>query len=394
MPQLGEKARAQLPDSAFAYIDSRGVRRLPINDEAHVRNALARFNQVRFENEAARDRARTRLLKAAKKYGIVPVGFMTGQLRTQSLQAAAGKAVIELGGLGTPQQLEARLRTVLGDPTLAVLYWSDSVAAYLDGEGQAVALPGEGADRAVTLLQRQGKPMTALVHERSVLNDPDLARTVTAAVTLAIENQWMNSEIQARATEVRTLPTGVVTFLFTDIEDSTGLVRRLGDRYERFLAEVRRLLRAAIRESNGREVETRADEMFAVFERAVSGLEAAITIQRQVRDRAWPDGLPVRIRIGLHTGRPTLTDTGYIGLAVHTASRICFASHGGQILLSGAVREAVQGSEPIGIGFKDLGQHQFHGLAEPEALFQAEAADLPRAFPPPRTLAAAPRRKT
>jgi class 3 adenylate cyclase len=310
---------------------------------------------------------------------------MTGQLRSQSLQAAAGKAVIELGGLGTPDQLEARLRTVLGDPTLSVLYWSDSVAAYLDGEGQAVALPAEGGDRAVTLLQRQGKPMTALVHERSVLSDPDLARTVTAAVTLAIENQWMNSEIQARATEVRTLPTGVVTFLFTDIEDSTGLVRRLGDRYDRFLADVRRLLRAAIREREGREVETRADEMFAVFERAVSGLEAALTIQRKVRARAWPDGLPVQIRIGLHTGRPTLTDTGYIGLAVHTASRICFASHGGQILLSGAVREAVAGSEPVGVGFRDLGLHQFHGLPAPEALFQVEAADLPTKFPPPRT---------
>src|ERR1700737_2265267 len=264
MPQLREKARAQLPDSAFAYIDSRGVRRLPINDEAHVRTGQSRFNQVRFENEAARDRARTRLLKAAKKYGIVPIGFMTGQLRTQSLQAAAGKAGIELGGLGTPQQLEGRRRTVRGDPSLAVLYWSDSVAAYLDGEGQAVELPSEGADRAVPLLQRQGKPMTALGHPRSVLNDPDLARTVTAAVTLAIENQWMNSEIQARATEGRTLPTGGVTFLFTDIEDSTGLVRRLGDRYDRFLADVRRLLRAAIRASSGREVDVRADELFAV----------------------------------------------------------------------------------------------------------------------------------
>src|SRR2546425_11063073 len=156
MPELGPKARAQLPDSAFAYIDSTGSRRLPINDEAHVRNALARFNQVRFEDETARDRARTRLLKAAKKYGIVPLGFMTGQLRSQSRQAAAGKAVIELGGLGTPGQLEARLRTGLGDPTLAGLYWADSVSAYLHGEGQAVAPPGEGADRAVTLLQRRG----------------------------------------------------------------------------------------------------------------------------------------------------------------------------------------------------------------------------------------------
>src|SRR5256714_14895809 len=147
MTQLDEKARARLPDSAFAYIDSRGSRRLPIHDEAHVRNALARFNQVRFENEVARDRARARLLRAAKKYGIVPVGFMTGQLQSQSRQVAAGKAVIELGGLGAPGQLEDRLRTGLGDPALSVLYWSDSVAGYLDGHGQPAPLPQDAEER-------------------------------------------------------------------------------------------------------------------------------------------------------------------------------------------------------------------------------------------------------
>ncbi len=388
MTQLDGKTRANLPDSAFAYIDSRGRRRLPINDEAHVRNALARFNQTSFEDEAARDRARTRLLKAAKRYGIVPIGFMTGQLRSQSRQAAAGQAVIELGGIGTPEQLEERLRTVLGDPTLSLLYWSESVGAYLDGNGQAVVLPREADGRAVTLLERYGRPMIALVHDRAVLNEPELEKTVIAAVKLAIENQWMHSEIQARASEVRTLPTGFVTFLFSDIEDSTGLVRHLGDRYERFLADLRRLLRAAIAAAGGREVEIRADEMFAVFEQALAGVEAALAIQRKVRARSWPDGLPVRVRIGLHAGHPTLTDTGYVGLAVHTASRICFASHGGQILLSRAVVDAVVGAEPAGVRFKDLGLHQFHGLPAPEALFQVEAEDLPTTFPPPRTLAA------
>ncbi|HXN04393.1 MAG TPA: adenylate/guanylate cyclase domain-containing protein, partial [Candidatus Acidoferrum sp.] len=207
---------------------------------------------------------------------------------------------------------------------------------------------------------------------------------------LAIENQWMHSEIQARASEVRTLPTGFVTFLFSDLEDSTGLVRHLGDRYERFLGEVRRVLRAAIAAAGGREVEVRADEMFAVFEQAQAGVEAAVAIQRSFLTRSWPDGLRVRIRIGLHAGQPTLTDTGYLGLAVHTASRICFASHGGQILLSRAVVEAVAGAKPLGVRFKDLGLHRFHGLPEPEAIFQVEADDLPATFPPPRTLATAP----
>jgi class 3 adenylate cyclase len=232
--------------------------------------------------------------------------------------------------------------------------------------------------------------MAALVHEPAVLKDPDLAGAVSSAVKLAIENQWMHSEIQARASEVRTLPTGFVTFLFSDLEDSTGLVRHLGDRYDRFLGDVRRLLRAAIAAAGGREVEVRADEMFAVFEQANAGVEAAVAIQRSFLTRSWPDGLRVRIRIGLHAGHPTLTDTGYLGLAVHTASRICFASHGGQILLSRAVVDAVAGAEPIGVRFKDLGLHRFHGLPEPEAIFQVEADDLPASFPPPRTLATAP----
>jgi class 3 adenylate cyclase len=172
--------------------------------------------------------------------------------------------------------------------------------------------------------------------------------------------------------------------LFSDIEDSTGLVRRLRDGYGRLLADVRRLQRSAIRAAAGREVETRGDEMFAVFEPARAGLDAALAIQRAVRGRAWPDGLTVRIHIGLHTGRPTLTDTGYMGLAVHTAARICFASHGGQILLSGAARKAVERSRPAGVGFRDLGRYQLRGLPKPEALFQVEAQDLPTSFPPPR----------
>ena len=280
MTQLDSKTRERLPNSAFAYVDSHGRRRLPINDEAHVRNALSRFNQTAFEDEAARDRARTRLLKAAKKYGIVPVGFMTGQLR----------------------------------------------------------------------------------------------------------NVRVREEIEARASEVRTFPTGFVTFLLADIEDSTALVRQLGDRYARLHADIRRLLRAAFKASGGREVDAHADEMFAVFEQARDALDAALAIQRKTLTRAWPDEIQVRIRVGLHAGRPTLTDTGYVGLAVHTAARICFAAHGGQILLSRAARESLESSLPAGIGFKDLGLHPLQGLPEPEALFQVEAADLATDFPAPRTL--------
>jgi hypothetical protein len=186
MSRLVASKRARLPASAFAYVDSRGRRRLPIHDEAHVRNALARFSQVGFEDDAARERTRTRLLNAAKKYGIMPVGFITGQLESERSNATAGRLVIELGRQRAPGELEQRLRSVLRDPTLAVLHWSDSSGAYLDGTGKPVPLPAEGAGRGVTLLERQGRPMTALVHAPAVLEDPRLAETVRAAVRFVV----------------------------------------------------------------------------------------------------------------------------------------------------------------------------------------------------------------
>ena len=278
MPELDARRRARLPASAFAYVDSKGRRRLPINDEAHVRNALARFNQVRFEDDAARERARRKVLLAARRYGIVPVGFISGQLRSERLQ----------------------------------------------GEADA----------------RRG--------------------------------------LAAR------LPTGAVTFLLSDLEGSTALLQQLGDRYGRLLAEVRRIHRTAIRRSGGHEVDARADEFFAVFARPSNALAAALAIEARLRRRAWPEGVAVRARVGLHGGRPTLSETGYVGLAVHTVARICAAGHGGQILLSGTSRAALEGGAPAGVGFRELGPYRLRGLPEPVILFQVVGPELPADFPPPR----------
>jgi class 3 adenylate cyclase len=144
-------------------------------------------------------------------------------------------------------------------------------------------------------------------------------------------------------------------------------------------------VRAAVRSAGGREVDARADDLFAVFERAPAALEAALAIQRAMHAAAWPGGSDVRLRIGLHRGRPALTDTGYVGLSVHAAARICFAAHGGQIVLSSAVRVAVIESLPEGISLKSLGAWRFHGLPQPVDLFQVAAADLLADFPPPRS---------
>ena len=384
MPKLDAGKRARLPDRAFAYINSRGERRLPIHDEPHVRNALARFNQVAFENDAARERTRTRLLNAAKKFRIVPVGFITGQLEYEQKQGAAGRLVIELGRHGAPGELEQRLRTVLRDPTLTVLHWSEASGAYLDATGKPVRLPAENDGRVVTFLERRGRPMTALVHQPSVLEDPDLAETVLAAVRFVVENDRLHGQIRATATDAAALPTGFVTLLMTDIEESTSLLRRLGKRYGDVLERIRGILRTAVSRANGREIDARADEFFAVFERAGDSVAAAAAMQRVLGERRWPSGAEVRVRIGIHSGRPTLTDVGYIGLAVHTAARVCAAAHGGQIVLSGDAKAAVRGSAPPGIRFRSLGRHRLPGLVEAEELFQVVAEGLAASFPPPR----------
>jgi class 3 adenylate cyclase len=267
MARLGARERAQLPDSAFAYIDSQGKRRLPIHDASHVRNALARFSQVGFEDEAARDRARSRLLRAAKRHGIMPIGFISAQLEPQ-----------------------------------------------------------------------------------------------------------------------RKLPKGNITFLLTDIEGSTELLARLGDEYAVVLSEVRKRVRTAVRKAGGHVVSARGDDTFAVFDHAPNAVRAALATQHAMQDRGWPDGVDeVRIRIGLHRGRPALTDTGYVGISVHAAARICFAAHGGQIVISGAVRSAALEELPDGVELRELGAWRFRGLPEPITIHQVEADGLLGDFPPLRS---------
>jgi class 3 adenylate cyclase len=392
MARLNPKKRARLPDRAFAYIDSRGRRRLPVHDKAHVKNALARFSQVIFETDAAREQARRRLLHAAKKFRLMPVGFITGQLASEQRQAATGRLVIELGRNPAPGELERRLRTVLRDSSLTVLYWSDAAGAYVDATGQPVPLPAEGGERGVTFLERQGRPMTALVHNPTTLSNADLSEAVLAAVRFVVEQERVRGQIQATSTDAAALPSGFVTLLMTDIEGSTALLRKLGDGYGTLLNEVRAIIRRAVSRGGGREIDARADEFFAVFERPAAALEASVAIQRALAKRAWPDRVEVRVRAGVHSGHPTLTDAGYIGLAVHTTARVCAVAHGGQILLSAAARAAAAASASGGVRLRSLGRHRLAGLPEPEPLFQVMAQGLRPSFPPPRTGRATTRR--
>jgi class 3 adenylate cyclase len=271
MAKLDARKRAELPNSAFAYVDSKGRRMLPINDEPHVRNALSRFNQVKFEDAAAKERAFRKLLTAATKYGIAPIGFVARQLRE-----AAGD------------------------------------------EG-----PAE-------------------------------------------------------------LPSGEVTLLLSDIEGSTILVHRLGDGYSPVLAEVQSIIRGAVDRHRGYEVDARADDFFAAFAHPSDALNAALEVQRSLDAHQWPHGEAVRIRIGLHSGSPARTETGYVGLPVNTAARVCSAGHGGQILISSATRDALAETGETAVDLVSLGRFELHGLPHPEELLQVTIPGLPSSFPPPR----------
>ena len=184
----------------------------------------------------------------------------------------------------------------------------------------------------------------------------------------------------------RGLPAGTVTFLFSDIERSTRLMRQLGDAWAQAHATHRRLLREAVRRTGGREVDTQGDAFFAVFARARAALEAAATAQRALHEHDWPGATELRVRMGMHTGEPTIGEEGYLGLDVVRGARICSAAHGGQVLVSETTRALVRGDEPEGIGLRDLGEHHLKDLEHPERLYQLAAAGLPSEFAPPRSL--------
>jgi class 3 adenylate cyclase len=185
---------------------------------------------------------------------------------------------------------------------------------------------------------------------------------------------------------VRDLPTGTVTLLFTDIEGSTRLMRRLGDAWAEAHADHRRLLRKAVGGAGGREVDTQGDAFFAVFGRARDALDAAAAAQSSFHRHAWPDGAELRIRMGIHTGEPALGAEGYLGLDVVRGARICAAAHGGQVLVSETTSALVRGDEPAGVELRDLGDHHLKDLAHPERLYQLVAPGLASQFGAPRSL--------
>lgn len=188
---------------------------------------------------------------------------------------------------------------------------------------------------------------------------------------------------------MRELPTGTVTMLFSDIEGSTALLGRLGDRYGEALAAQRAVMRAAISASGGHEMGTEGDSFFVVFSSAADAVACCVAAQRALAGHAWPGGVAVRVRMGLHSGEPVRHQDGYVGLDVHRAARISAAAHGGQVVLSDATRLLVASRLPAGVSVRDLGVHRLKDLQAPERIYQLAVAGLAERFPPLKSLGAA-----
>jgi len=191
----------------------------------------------------------------------------------------------------------------------------------------------------------------------------------------------MNDEIKTNL-PFTVLPGGTVTFLFTDIEGSTKLLKRLREQYSTILDEHREILRAAFAKWNGHEVDSRGEEFFVAFPRATDAVAAAVNIQRELAAHTWPEGEDVRVRIGLHTGEPWLAEEGYVGIDVHRAARIANIGYGGQVLLSETTAALVMDDLPEGVSLLDLGRHRLKDVRRTERIRQLIVEGLPTEFPP------------
>jgi class 3 adenylate cyclase len=189
---------------------------------------------------------------------------------------------------------------------------------------------------------------------------------------------------------VSTLPSGTVTFVFSDIEGSTALLKRLGDGYDQVLADHRRLMREGFTARGGVEIDTQGDAFFFAFPRARDAVAAAVEAQRAHAAHEWPDGCEVRVRMGLHTGEPAVGSEGYLGLDVVRAARLCTAGQGGHVLLSETTRALAGGTLPDGVTVYPLGERRLKDIDEPERVYELDIDGVTPAASPVAEAAAPP----
>ena len=189
----------------------------------------------------------------------------------------------------------------------------------------------------------------------------------------------------------RRLPTGTVTFLFSDIDGSTRLVQELGPAvFTDLLERHNAILRESFGRHGGIERGTQGDLFLVMFPEAPAAIAAAADVQRGLARELWPAGASVAVRIGVHTGIGRLGGDDYVGIDVNRAARVAAAGHGGQVLVSDATRALADMELPAGVHFRSLGEHRLKDLARPEHLHQLVIDGLPSDFPPVRSLRSVP----
>jgi class 3 adenylate cyclase len=179
------------------------------------------------------------------------------------------------------------------------------------------------------------------------------------------------------------LPSGTVTFVFTDIEGSTALLKQLGERYRELVAIHRKIVRKTFGAANGIEIDMQGDAFFFAFPRARDAVGAAVDVQRAHAATVWPEESTVRVRMGLHTGEPAVDDEGYLGLDVVRAARICTVARGGQVLLSESTRALLGSTLPDDVSVFPLGERHLKSIDEPERVYELaiEGVDTDEAVP-------------
>jgi predicted ATPase/serine/threonine protein kinase/DNA-binding CsgD family transcriptional regulator len=332
------------------------------------------------------------------EFGIAIIAQSTRSQQTQQTQEAAGSVTYM-----APEQLMGKPRPASDQYALAIVAYE-----WLSGDppftGSVQQIVSQHLSAHPPLLRTKMPEISPAVEQlvmKALDKDPqqrfanigDFAMALQEASDAEATGRNLFVPASGRAAEreqstsaPRNLPTGTVTLLFTDIEESTHLLQQLGDRYGSLLAEYRHLLQASFQEWNGYEIDSRGDSFSVAFARATDAVLAAVEVQRARASHPWPEDVAVRIRMGLHTGEPALTSDGYVGLDVHRAARIMRASHGGQVLLSQTTAHLVEQDLPDDVYLRDLGEYRLKDLGRPKRLFQLVTAGLPADFPPPQTL--------
>jgi predicted ATPase/serine/threonine protein kinase/DNA-binding CsgD family transcriptional regulator len=332
------------------------------------------------------------------EFGIAIIAQSTRSQQTQQTQEAAGSVAYM-----APEQLMGKPRPASDQYALAVVAyeWLSGDPPFTGSVQQIASQHLSAHPPSLRAKMPAISPAVEQVVMKALDRDPrqrfanvaDFAMAMeeafdaeTTGRTLFIPASGRSAERGQSSSAPRILPTGTVTLLFTDIEESTHLLQQLGDRYGSLLAEYRHLLQASYQEWNGYEVDNRGDVISAAFARATDAVVAVVEVQRALAAHRWPEGVALRVRMGLHTGEPALTSEGYVGLDVHRAARIMSAANWGQVLLSQTTATLVEQDLPDDVNLRDLGEHRLKDLGRPKRLFQLDISGLPVDFPPLETL--------